>query len=155
MKTSLLKARELGPCAPGYKKMLVALNKTQADDEPVDMVDVFDNNGFEDALWTLRTVVGHDEVMQDYFDWCFTLIPPTVPASTVETLITQCTTYHDITNTPYIASAKECIMHVVLAVARTIAGANNLPQTEEWNTAYQNAMNIMATQLRSILVSTE
>ena len=70
MKTTLNEIREHGPCAPGWTKLLVYLGKTQADDEPLDILTILESNGLDDALWCLRAVSGHDRDMRLYAVWC-------------------------------------------------------------------------------------
>ena len=61
MKTTLNKIREHDPCERSWKKLLNNLNKTKADDEPLEIKTILDINGFEDAAWALRAVDGHDK----------------------------------------------------------------------------------------------
>jgi len=61
MKTTLNKIREHDPCERSWKKLLNHLNKTKADDEPLEIKTILDINGFEDAVWALRAVDGHDK----------------------------------------------------------------------------------------------
>jgi hypothetical protein len=42
----------------GLEKILLTLDKTEPDDEPLPLVDILDSNGFDDAVWCLRTVEG-------------------------------------------------------------------------------------------------
>jgi hypothetical protein len=64
MKTTLNKIRAHSPCSGGWEKLLKTLGKTKADDEPLDMLTVFDSNGLDDALWCLRAVEGHDDAIR-------------------------------------------------------------------------------------------
>ena len=70
MKTTLNKIREHHPCANGWTKLLTHLNKTQADDEPLDILTILESNGLSDALWCLRAVSGHDRDIRLYTVWC-------------------------------------------------------------------------------------
>jgi len=70
MKTTLNKIRAHSPCSNGWRKLLAHLGKTQADDEPLSIVTVLDSNGFDDALWCLRAVEGHDREIRLYAVWC-------------------------------------------------------------------------------------
>ena len=70
MKTTLNKIREHGPCSDGWGKLLKHLGKTKADDEPLGITTILDSNGFEDALWCLRAVEGHDREIRLYAVWC-------------------------------------------------------------------------------------
>lgn len=54
--TTLNKIREHAPCSDGWRKLLVHLGKTTADDEPLALSVVLESNGLDDALWCLRSV---------------------------------------------------------------------------------------------------
>jgi hypothetical protein len=64
--TTINKIRKHGPCKDGWEKLLKHLNKTQADDEPLPLVTILENNGLDDALWCLRAVDGHDREIRLY-----------------------------------------------------------------------------------------
>jgi hypothetical protein len=66
MKTTLNKIRAHSPCASGWEKLLKNLGKTKADDEPLALTTIFESNGFDDALWCLRAVDGHEREMRLY-----------------------------------------------------------------------------------------
>lgn len=70
MQTTLNKIRQHGPCADGWKKLLAALGKTQADDEPVSIAVIVESNGLADALWCLRAVEGRDREIRLFAVWC-------------------------------------------------------------------------------------
>jgi len=70
MKTTLNKIRIHGPCADGWTKLLAHLSKTQADDEPLDLLTVLDSNGLDDTLWCFRAVDGHDREIRLFGVWC-------------------------------------------------------------------------------------
>ncbi len=70
MQTTLNQIREHSPCHEGWTKLLRSLNKTQADDEPVSIVQVLESNGLDDALWCLRAVKGCDKEIRLYAVWC-------------------------------------------------------------------------------------
>lgn len=61
MKTTLNAIRKHEPCAGGWRKLLHHLGKTEADDEPLLIRTILEINGFDDALWCLRAVDGHDK----------------------------------------------------------------------------------------------
>jgi Trp operon repressor len=61
MKTTLNKIKEHNPCEDGWKKLLTFLNKTEADDEELSLLTILQSNGFNDALWALSAVEGHDK----------------------------------------------------------------------------------------------
>ena len=64
MKTTLNKIREHEPCADGWKKLLIYLNKTEADDEPLSLLTIIESNGFMYAVSCLRAVDGHDKELR-------------------------------------------------------------------------------------------
>lgn len=68
--TTLNAIRDNDPCAEGWQKLLAYLGKTGPDDEPVTFATILDSNGFEDALWALRCVTGHDRAIRHYAVWC-------------------------------------------------------------------------------------
>lgn len=57
--TTLPRIREHGPCAPGWRKLLSHLGKTQADDAPLSYVTILESNGLDDALWCCRAEPQH------------------------------------------------------------------------------------------------
>jgi hypothetical protein len=59
--TTLNRIRKHAPCASGWGKLLRSLGKTKPDDEPLPLVDILDSNGFDDAVWCLSVVEGHDK----------------------------------------------------------------------------------------------
>jgi len=70
MKTTLNKIRAKSPCRNGWSKLLEHLNKTKADDEPLDLLVVLKSNGLDDALWCLRAVDGYEREIRLYAVWC-------------------------------------------------------------------------------------
>ena len=70
MKTTLNKIRDKRPCVSGWTKLMRELNKTQADDEELTIVQILDSNGFIDALWCLRAVERRDREIRHYAVWC-------------------------------------------------------------------------------------
>ena len=64
MKTTLNKIRAHSPCHSGWEKLLRNLGKTKADDEPLALTTILESNGFDDALWCLRAVDGHEREMR-------------------------------------------------------------------------------------------
>jgi hypothetical protein len=59
--TTLNKILSKGPCEGGWYNLLQSLNKTQGDDEPLSLVQIFKSNGLDDAIWALRTIEGRDK----------------------------------------------------------------------------------------------
>lgn len=74
-KTTLNRIREGSPdsgraCQDGYAKLLSYLGKTRADDEPVDLLQVLDSNGLDDALWVLSYAMPDDRLDRHFQAWC-------------------------------------------------------------------------------------
>jgi hypothetical protein len=61
MQTTLNKIREHQPREDEWEKLLRYLNKTQADDEPLNLKVVLENNGVKFAIWCLRAVDGFEK----------------------------------------------------------------------------------------------
>jgi hypothetical protein len=53
--TTLNKIRKHSPCEDGWTKLLSSLGKTKADNVRLSYKHILEINGFEDALWTLKT----------------------------------------------------------------------------------------------------
>lgn len=70
MKTTLNKIRAKSPCESGWKKLLRAKGKTEADDEEFSLLDVLESNGLEDAIWCLRAVDWFDKEKRLFAVWC-------------------------------------------------------------------------------------
>ena len=70
MYTTLNKIRDKQPCKQGWIKLLDSLKKTEADDEPLNIISIIDSNGIEDAVWCLRAVEGHDKEIRLFAVWC-------------------------------------------------------------------------------------
>jgi hypothetical protein len=68
--TTLRRIRKAKPCEDGWKKLLSRLGKTEADDEPLDLLTVLDSNGFEDALWVLSYAMPDDRLARHFQAWC-------------------------------------------------------------------------------------
>ena len=68
--TTLNRIRAHDPCANGWRKLLKGLNKTEADDEPLDLLTILNINGLDDALWCMRTMPDHDKEWRLYVVWC-------------------------------------------------------------------------------------
>ena len=66
MRITINKLREHNP----DNKLLESLSKAYAGDVPIKIVDIFASHGFEDALWCLRAVEGHDKELCLYAVWC-------------------------------------------------------------------------------------
>jgi len=61
MTTTLNKIKAHAPCADGWAKLLLFLNKTKADNEPLSIATIIQSNGIKDAVWALRAVEGKDK----------------------------------------------------------------------------------------------
>jgi hypothetical protein len=70
MKTTLNAIREHSPCADGWKKLMTNLGKTQADDEPLSILEILNSNGLDDAINFMRAVEGHKKEKRLYAVWC-------------------------------------------------------------------------------------
>ena len=64
MKTTLNQIKACSPCKVGWAKLLSHLGKTKADDVSLDLLTIFESNGLDDALWSLRAVQGEDAVIR-------------------------------------------------------------------------------------------
>ena len=60
MYTTLNKIRSHLPCGKGWKTLLKSLGKTEADDEPLPLLQILESNGLFDALWCLKAVPGFE-----------------------------------------------------------------------------------------------
>ena len=68
--TTLAAIRAASPCEDGWRKLLWALGKTSADDEPLDLLTVLDSNGLDDALWVLSYAMPDDRLARHFQAWC-------------------------------------------------------------------------------------
>ena len=68
--TTLARIRAASPCEEGWRKLLGALGKTSADDEPLDLLTVLDSNGLDDALWVLSYAMPDDRLARHFQAWC-------------------------------------------------------------------------------------
>ena len=70
-KTTLNRIRQAKPCADGWTDLLAHLGKTQADDEPLDLLTVLDSRGFfDDALWVASHAMPDDRLARHFQAWC-------------------------------------------------------------------------------------
>jgi hypothetical protein len=70
MKTTLNKIKEHEPCKDGWVKLLKNLGKTKSDDDPLEITEILNSNGLDDALWCLRAVDGHEREIRLFAVWC-------------------------------------------------------------------------------------
>ena len=68
--TTLAAIRAASPCESGWKKLLAALGKTKADNEPLDLLTVLNSNGLEDALWVMSFAMPDDRLARHFQAWC-------------------------------------------------------------------------------------
>ena len=68
--TTLAAIRAASPCEPGWKKLLAALGKTKADNEPLDLLTVLNSNGMDDALWVMSFAMPDDQLARHFQAWC-------------------------------------------------------------------------------------
>jgi len=64
MNTTLKKIKQHTPCDEGWSKLLKFLNKTEPDNEPLQIRTILESNGLEDAIWALRAVEGHEKAIR-------------------------------------------------------------------------------------------
>ena len=53
--TTLNQIKQHDPCTGGWTKLLKFLNKTEADDEPLNLLTILESNGVQDCIWAFRT----------------------------------------------------------------------------------------------------
>lgn len=68
--TTLRRIRDAKPCKYGWTKLLAHLGKTEADDEPLDLLTVLDSNGLEHAIWVLSYAMPDDRLARHFQAWC-------------------------------------------------------------------------------------
>lgn len=78
MKTTLNKIWGRRPGKGTWEKLLAHLGKTRADNAPIDIATILQNNGLDDALWCLRAVEGHDREIRLYSIWCARQVQPLI-----------------------------------------------------------------------------
>lgn len=61
MYTILNQIKQCDPCSGSWKKLLKYLNKTEADDDPLNLSVILESNGINDALWSLKSVEGKEK----------------------------------------------------------------------------------------------
>ena len=68
--TTLNKISSHSPCEDGWKKLLSHLEKKQGDDEPLDFLTILESNGFESAMWCMRSAPEYDREWRLFAVWC-------------------------------------------------------------------------------------
>jgi hypothetical protein len=84
MQTTLNRIKLQSPCGllepknteKGWGKLLNHLNKTQSDDEPLELRTILESNGLEDTIWSLRAVEGKDKEIRLFAADCAELVLP-------------------------------------------------------------------------------
>jgi hypothetical protein len=76
MQTTLNKIKENSPCEGGWEKLLNYLNKTEADDEPLELRTILQSNGIQDTIWAFRAVEGKDKEIRLFAADCAELVLP-------------------------------------------------------------------------------
>ena len=79
-KVTLKQLRESGACFDGYNKLVASISgeplvkakryATYDQDEPIEIIQILDSNGLDDALWSLRCVSGEDKAIRLFAVWC-------------------------------------------------------------------------------------
>ena len=76
MQTTLNKIKYYSPCEDGWKKLLKHLNKTQSDDEVLELRTILESNGLDDTIWALRAVEGKDKEIRLFAADCAEIVLP-------------------------------------------------------------------------------
>jgi hypothetical protein len=76
MQTTLNKIKLHSPCEDGWEKLLNHLNKTQSDDEPLELRTILESNGLNDTIWAFRAVEGKDKEIRLFAADCAELVLP-------------------------------------------------------------------------------
>jgi hypothetical protein len=76
MQTTLNKIKSHSPCEDGWKKLLNYLNKTEADDEVLELRTILESNGLDDTIWVFRAVEEKDKEIRLFAADCAELVLP-------------------------------------------------------------------------------
>jgi hypothetical protein len=76
MQTTLNKIKSHSPCENGWEKLLNHLNKTQSDDEVLQLRTILESNGLNDTIWAFRAVEGKDKEIRLFAADCAELVLP-------------------------------------------------------------------------------
>ena len=68
--TTLNEIKKHDPCESGWKTLLRYLGKTKADDEPLKFLTILRSNGFDDALWCMRSAPEYSSEWRMFAAWC-------------------------------------------------------------------------------------
>ena len=82
MQTTLNKIKSHSPCGlsqpkdiqKGWGKLLLHLNKTEADDEVLELRTILESNGLSDTIWAMRAVEGKDKEIRLFAADCAELV---------------------------------------------------------------------------------
>ena len=76
MQTTLNKIKSHLLCEPGWENLLNHLNKTEADDEVLELRTILESNGLDDTIWAFRAVDGKDKEIRLFAADCAELVLP-------------------------------------------------------------------------------
>jgi leucyl aminopeptidase (aminopeptidase T) len=76
MQTTLNRIKLHSPCEYGWEKLLNHLNKTQSDDELLELRTILESNGLDDTIWALRAVEGKDKEIRLFSADCAEMVLP-------------------------------------------------------------------------------
>ena len=74
MQTTLNKIKSHLPCEPGWGKLLNHLNKTEADDEVLELRTILESNGLYDTIWAFQAVEGKDKEIRLFAADCADMV---------------------------------------------------------------------------------
>ena len=84
METTLSKIKAKKPCESGWKTLLEGLNKTKADDEPLNYVTIFEIHGISDTSWCLDKVENKQKELRLFAVWCARRVKYLIPQNEQE-----------------------------------------------------------------------
>lgn len=70
MNTTLNKILEHNPCNRGWGAIINYVGKDYDRDQPISFTVLLDAVGLFGSVWCLRTVKGHDDIKQQFHDFC-------------------------------------------------------------------------------------
>ena len=76
MQTTLNKIKKHSPCKDGWEKLLNHLGKTEADDEPLELITILESNGINDTIWAMRAVEEKNKEIRLFAADCAELVLP-------------------------------------------------------------------------------
>jgi len=68
--TTLNKIKEYNSREVGWETLLRYLEKTKADDDPLAFLTILESNGFDDALWCMRSAPEYEKEWRLFAVWC-------------------------------------------------------------------------------------